>query len=50
MLFRSRWWAPDVAERNVFLCGPTAWTDGVARLLAEAGVPTDHVHTESFGW
>jgi predicted ferric reductase len=45
-----RHWAPDVAERNVFLCGPTAWTDGVERLLAAAGVPDDHVHTESFGW
>lgn len=44
------WWAPDVAERNVYLCGPTAWTDGVERLLAAAGVPADHVHTESFGW
>jgi predicted ferric reductase len=43
-------WVPDVAERNVFLCGPTAWTDGVERLLAAAGVPADHVHTESFGW
>jgi predicted ferric reductase len=45
-----RFWVPDVAERNVFLCGPTAWTDGVERLLAAAGVPADHVHTESFGW
>ena len=45
-----RWWAPDVAEREVFLCGPTAWADGVERLLAAADVPADHVHTESFGW
>ena len=45
-----RWWMPDVAERTVFLCGPSAWTDGVERLLSEAGVPADHVHTESFGW
>ncbi|HEY0239895.1 MAG TPA: ferredoxin reductase family protein [Friedmanniella sp.] len=45
-----RWWMPDVAERSVFLCGPSAWTDGVERLLFEAGVPADHVHTESFGW
>lgn len=45
-----RRWVPDVADRDVFLCGPGAWTDGVERLLAEAGVPADHVHTESFGW
>ena len=43
-------WVPDVAERDVFLCGPTAWTDGVEELLAAAGVPEDRVHTESFGW
>lgn len=43
-------WVPDVADRDVFLCGPTAWTGGVERLLADAGVPADHVHTESFGW
>ena len=45
-----RWWVPDVADRDVFLCGPAAWTDGVERLLASADVPADHVHTESFGW
>ena len=45
-----RSWVPDIAERDVFLCGPTVWTDGVERLLAAAGVPADHVHTESFGW
>jgi ferredoxin-NADP reductase len=41
---------PDVADRDVFLCGPTVWTDGVARLLDAAGVGADQVHTESFGW
>jgi predicted ferric reductase len=45
-----RWWVPDVAERDVFLCGPTRWTTGVERLLADAGVPYDRIHTESFGW
>jgi ferredoxin-NADP reductase len=43
-------WVPDVAERDVFLCGPTTWTVGVRRLLAAAGVPADRIHTESFGW
>lgn len=43
-------WVPDVAGRDVFLCGPTAWTDGVERLLHAAGVPAAQIHTESFGW
>ena len=45
-----RRWIPDLAEREVFLCGPTAWTDGVEDLVLAAGVPPDRIHTESFGW
>lgn len=44
------YWVPDLAEREVFLCGPTAWTTGVESLLAATGVPRDRIHTESFGW
>lgn len=43
-------WVPDVADRDVFLCGPTSWTSGFENLLLSAGVPRDHIHTESFGW
>jgi ferredoxin-NADP reductase len=49
-LVALRRWVPDVAERDVFLCGPTVWTDGFERLLLAAGVPPTHIHTESFGW
>ncbi len=45
-----RSWVPDVAERDVFVCGPTGWTAAVEQLLAAAGVPADRIHTESFGW
>ncbi len=45
-----RAWVPDLTEHDVFLCGPTAWTAGVEGLLNAAGVPRDHIHTESFGW
>jgi predicted ferric reductase len=45
-----RRWVPGLAEREVFLCGPTAWTDGVERLCRAAGIPADRIHTESFGW
>ena len=43
-------WIPGLADRDVFLCGPTAWTDGFTDLALAAGVPRDHIHTESFGW
>lgn len=41
---------PDLAEHDVFLCGPDAWTAGFVRLLRSLGVPADQIHTESFGW
>ena len=43
-------WIPDLAECDVFLCGPKAWTDGAERLALAAGVPSGRIHSESFGW
>jgi ferredoxin-NADP reductase len=43
-------WAPDIAERDVFVCGPEAWADDVRRTTEAAGLPTDRFHVESFGW
>ena len=43
-------WVPDIAERDVYVCGPEPWADAVRRLLAAAGVPADRVHAETFGW
>jgi predicted ferric reductase len=45
---RSR--VPDIAERDVYLCGPTPWTDLVHRSILAAGTPADRVHVETFGW
>lgn len=45
-----RQWVPDVADREVFICGPEPWTAGVVRLCRGAGVPNERIHTESFGW
>ncbi|WP_051467750.1 ferredoxin reductase family protein [Actinomadura oligospora] len=39
---------PDVAERDVYLCGPPGMTRAAHRALREAGVPARHVHQESF--
>ncbi|MGY1624537.1 ferric reductase-like transmembrane domain-containing protein [Geodermatophilus sp. SYSU D00965] len=45
-----RYWVPDVAERDVYVCGPEGWADDVRRAAAAAGVPTGRVHVEDFGW
>jgi predicted ferric reductase len=42
--------APDVAEHEVYLCGPPDWMDSVRGTLREAGVPSEHVHAEEFAW
>lgn len=41
---------PDIRHHDVFVCGPDAWTDAVARAVREAGVPADQLHTERFAW
>lgn len=45
-----RGWLPDIADRDVYLCGPGGWTDLVRRSLAAAGVPDEHIHLETFSW
>lgn len=45
-----RGWIPDIAERDVYLCGPPEWTALVRSAAVAAGVPDDQLHVESFGW
>ncbi|MGX6607565.1 ferredoxin reductase family protein [Micromonosporaceae bacterium Da 78-11] len=44
------WLVPDVAQHDVFLCGPPPWMAGVRATLREAGVGPDHIHAEEFAW
>lgn len=39
---------PDVAERDVFLCGPPPMMAGIKKALNELGVPAEQVHYERF--
>jgi ferredoxin-NADP reductase len=41
---------PDVAEREVVLCGPPPWMGTVRATLREAGVGPDRIHAEEFAW
>ena len=45
-----RYWVPDIAERDVYVCGPPEWTAAVRRTLAAAGLPAAQLHVENFGW
>ncbi|MGI8420750.1 MAG: ferredoxin reductase family protein [Gaiellaceae bacterium] len=39
---------PDIAEREVYVCGPAAMTDAIARNVRKAKVPARYVHAERF--
>jgi len=41
---------PDIADRDVFVCGPPAMVDAVRRRLAALRVPRDRIHFERFAY
>ncbi|SEO62129.1 ferredoxin reductase family protein [Trujillonella endophytica] len=43
-------WLPDLAERDVYVCGPEPWAEDVRRTCRAAGLPPDRFHVETFGW
>jgi predicted ferric reductase len=43
-------WIPDIAERDVYVCGPAPWTDLVLKTLEDAGLPEAQLHLETFAW
>jgi len=47
---RLRALVPDVAERDVYLCGPEPMMDAARASLRKAGVPARHIHSESFAF
>jgi ferredoxin-NADP reductase len=41
---------PDVADCDIFLCGPTPWMKAVQRAAIAAGAHRAQIHTEDFAW
>jgi ferredoxin-NADP reductase len=39
---------PDLAERDVYVCGPPAMTQAITRNVRAASVPRRRIHTERF--
>lgn len=39
---------PDVAERELYVCGTPDWMDTVRKAARETGVPGPHIHLERF--
>jgi predicted ferric reductase len=40
----------DLADHDVFVCGPPAWATAVVADVRAAGVPAARVHLESYDW
>ena len=45
-----RHWVPDIADRDVYVCGPEPWIADVRRTTTAAGLPPEQLHVETFGW
>ncbi|SER91516.1 ferredoxin reductase family protein [Actinokineospora terrae] len=41
---------PDIAAREVYVCGPEQWTALVRATALAAGVPAERLHIENFAW
>jgi predicted ferric reductase len=43
-------YAPDIADSDVYVCGPAAWARSVIADARTAGVPAEQIHHERFDW
>ena len=41
---------PDIASRDVYVCGPPRMTEATRASLRRAGVSARHIISEGFGW
>ncbi len=43
-------YVPDIADSDVYICGPAAWAGNVISAARAAGVGADQIHHERFDW
>ena len=41
---------PDLAESDVYVCGPASFTNGIVAAVATLGVPAERIHLEAFSF
>jgi len=41
---------PDLVHRDVFVCGPDAWSEPLVSDLRAAGAAPEAIHLEKFTW
>ena len=42
--------APDVADSDVYVCGPLGWSEAVVAEARAAGLRPEQIHHERFDW
>ena len=45
-----RWLVPDLADRDLFVCGPEGFSDGIVAAARRVGVPPGRIHEEAFAF
>jgi len=48
--YRLASYAPDIADADVYVCGPSAWARSVIGDARAAGVREEQLHNERFDW
>jgi ferredoxin-NADP reductase len=47
---RLKQMVPEIANSDVYICGPTPWTHAVTKTLRELGTEERLIHAEEFAW
>ncbi|CAB4633786.1 unannotated protein [freshwater metagenome] len=42
--------APDILNSDVYVCGPTQWTNEFVATLKKLAIPKSQIHVEEFAW
>jgi predicted ferric reductase len=42
--------APDILNSDVYVCGPTQWTNSFLGTLTKLSIPKNQIHVEEFAW
>lgn len=42
--------APDILESDIYICGPSQWTNSLVQTVSKLSIPKHQIHIEEFAW
>jgi predicted ferric reductase len=42
--------APDILESDIYICGPSQWTNSLVNTVSKLSIPKHQIHIEEFAW